>query len=34
MVKSLDIDIVWGGFYATTTPDDDEFSVKRLISFG
>ena len=33
MVKSLDIDIVWGGFYATTTPDDDEFSVFRLLDF-
>ena len=33
MRKSLDIDIVWGGYYATIPADGGEISVFRLLDF-
>jgi hypothetical protein len=33
MRKSLDIDIVWGGYYATIPADGSEISVFRLLDF-
>jgi hypothetical protein len=33
MSKSLDIDIVWGGYYASIPADNNEISVFRLLDF-
>ena len=31
MSKAIDIDVVWGGYYASQSVDDDSFTVFRLL---